>query len=168
MCQIEELSNIRCTKRAIYDHGNAVQISSRRRILGTREGRFCLTRNEIELAETACRNAWAKDGLTIDEISEKAIPAKAYFQYMKDRKPVLIIMLIQPEIKQEDSRKPNCKAFKRFLENKGNDQLIAFAIGFPGIRGEEAAVTFKVNRTWLRINGLEIEEDPTNEDEYDG
>lgn len=168
MCQIEELSNIRCTKRAIYDHGNAVQISSRRRILGTREGRFCLTSNEINLAETACRNAWAAEGLTNDEISKKAIPAKAYFQFIKTRKPMLIIMLIQPEIKAEDPQKPNCKAFKRFLENNKDDQLIAFAIGFPGIRGEEAAVTYKVNRTWLRINGLEIEEDSTNEDEYDG
>ncbi len=166
-CQIPTLSNIRCTKRAIYDHGNAVQISSRRRILGTREGKFCLTKSDIELAETKCKNAWTLEGMSDEEISKKAIPVKAYFQHLKERRPVLVIMLIEPEVKQEDPTKPNCKSYNKFLKEVGNDQLIAFSIGFPGVKGEEAAVTYKVNKTWLRVNGLEIDDDNVNEEEYD-
>lgn len=168
MWQIDKLSNIKCIKRAIYDHGNAVQISSRRRILGTREGKFCLHQQEIQSAEESCKKAWAEQGVSKEEITEKSIPAKAYFQYLKNRKPVLIIMSIEVEKKEEDPTKPNSKAFKKFIENNQNNQLIAFAIGFPGVRNEENAISFKVNRTWLRINGLEIEEETLNEDEYDG
>lgn len=167
-CQIEELSSIRCLKRAIYDHGNAVQISSRRRILGTREGRFCLSKDAIEEVETQCRESWLKQGFTKEEIAKKDIPVKAYFQYLKERKPVLVILLIEPELKDEDPTKPNGKAFKKFIEKTKDDQLIAFAIGFPGIRGEEAGVSYKVNKTWLRVNGLEIEDETLNEEEYDG
>lgn len=166
-CQITGLDNIHCTKRAIYDRGNAVQISSRRRILGTREGKFCLSSDDISLAETRCKNAWSVEGISDDEISKKSIPVKAYFQYLKKRKPILVIMLIQPEVKTEDPTKENCKSFKKFIEKLGNDQLIGFAIGFPGVKGEESAVNYQVNRTWLRVNGLEIDNDSTNEEEYD-
>lgn len=167
-CQIPGLTNINCTKRAIYDRGNAVQISSRRRILGTREGKFCLSSGQISLAETKCKNAWSVEGISDEEISKKAIPVKAYFQHLRDRKPILVIMLIQPEIKTEDPTKDNCKSFKKFIEKLGNNQLIGFAIGFPGVKGEEAAVYYKVNKTWLRINGLDIEEESSDEEEYDG
>lgn len=166
-CQITGLDNIHCTKRAIYDRGNAVQISSRRRILGTREGKFCLSSDDISLAETRCKNAWSVEGISDDEISKKSIPVKAYFQYLKKRKPILVIMLIQPEVKTEDPTKENCKSFKKFIEKLGNDQLIGFAIGFPGVKGEESAVNYQVNKTWLRVNGLEIDNDSTNEEEYD-
>lgn len=167
-CQIHELSSIRCLKRAIYDHGNAVQISSRRRILGTREGRFCLDKEAIETVTDACRETWQKQGLSESEINKKDIPVKAYFKYNKSRKPVLIILLIEPEIKEEDPTKPNGKAFTNFVKETKGDQLIAFAIGFPGIRGEEAAVSYKVNKTWLRVNGLDTDDDNLNEEEYDG
>lgn len=167
-CQIPGLTNINCTKRAIYDRGNAVQISSRRRILGTREGKFCLTSEEISFAETMCKNAWSIEGISDEEIKKKAIPVKAYFQYMRNRKPVLVIMLIQPEIKKDDPTKDNCKSFKKFIDELGQNQLIGLAIGFPGVKGEEDAVYYKVNKTWLRINGLEIEDELLDEEEYDG
>ena len=79
-CQISGLENIYCSKRAIYDHGNAIQISSRRRILGTREGKFCLTKSEIEVAENKCKNQWASDGISEENIKKKDIPIKAYFR----------------------------------------------------------------------------------------
>lgn len=167
-CQIAGLSNIYCTKRAIYDGGNAVQISSRRRILGAREGKFCLSSDDITLAETQCKNAWAKEGISDNEISKKAIPIKAYFQYLKERKPVLVIILMQPEVIPEKPQKEYCKSYKNFLEKLKDDQLIGFAIGFPGVKGEESAVYYKVNKTWLRVNGLEIDEESINEEEYDG
>ncbi|MFV0545152.1 MAG: Z1 domain-containing protein [Bacteroides sp.] len=167
-CQIPELSNINCTKRAIYDHGNAVQISSRRRILGTREGKFCLDNSEMLSAENLCKESWIQDGISEKEIEKKAIPIKAYFQHSRSRKPLLVIMLIQPEIKPEDPKKPNCKTYKKFLREADGNQLIAFAIGFPGVKGEEDAVTYKVNSTWLKLNGLDIDDESFNEEEYDG
>lgn len=166
-CQIPELSNINCTKRAIYDHGNAVQISSRRRILGTREGKFCLDKSDIKSAESLWKSR-IKDEISKIEIDKKAIPIKAYFQHLSSRKPLLVIMLIQPEIKQEEPTKPNCNAYKKFLRELDGNQLIAFAIGFPGVKDEEDAVTYKVNSTWLKMNGLDIDGESFNEEEYDG
>lgn len=168
LCKIQELSNIRCIKRAIYDNGNAVQISSRRRILGTREGRFCLDADSIKKAETECRNIWISNGMSKEEAFKKDIPVKAYFKYLKERKPVLVILLIEPEVKPEEPGKSNGKAFKDFVKDTKGHQLIAFAIGFPGVRGEEAAVTYQVNKTWLRVNGLGLEENSSNNEEYDG
>ena len=165
--QINALKNINCVKRQIFDHGNAVQISSRRRILGTREGDFCLDHQTAELAKTRCRNQWATENIPPAEIKKKDIPLKAYFQYLPHRKPILIIMLIEPEY-MEDPDKPNGKAFKKFQEATGNDQLVAFAIGFPGLRGEESANEYKVNKTWLKVNGLLEDEYNIDEDEYDG
>ena len=168
LCKIQELSNIRCIKRAIYDNGNAVQISSRRRILGTREGRFCLDADSIKKAETECRNIWISNGMSKEEAFKKDIPVKAYFKYLKERKPVLVILLIEPEVKPEEPGKSNGKAFKDFVKDTKGHQLIAFAIGFPGVRVEEAAVTYQVNKTWLRVNGLGLEENSSNNEEYDG
>ena len=168
MCQIEPLSNIECAKRTLYDHGNAVQISSRRHILGTREGRFCLTANEIKQAENACRQAWIDQGLSKQEADQKDIPVKAYFKYLEKRKPILIIMPIHPNFVEEDSTKPNGRRFDGFKKALGNDQLIAFAIGFPGIASDETVVSYQVNKNWLRLNGFEGEEYTPNEEEYDG
>ena len=168
LCKIQELSNIRCIKRAIYDNGNAVQISSRRRILGTREGRFCLDADSIKKAETECRNIWISNGMSKEEAFKKDIPVKAYFKYLKERKPVLVILLIEPEVKPEEPGKSNGKAFKDFVKDTKGHQLIAFAIGFPGVRGEEAAVTYQVNKTWLRVNAVGLEENSSNNEEYDG
>lgn len=169
-CQIPGLENIYCSKRTIYDHGNAIQISSRRRILGTREGKFCLTKSEIEVAENKCKNQWASDGISEANIEKKDIPIKAYFKYLKNREPILIILPIKPEIGEEKPTKPNGEAFKKFVSDLGDDQIIAFAIGFPGVKNEEDAVSYKVNKTWLRINGLLIDEESfnENEEEYDG
>ena len=53
---------IRCPKRQIEEHDHVIQISSRRRILGLREGKFCLSQDEIDLAEKRCREVWAREG----------------------------------------------------------------------------------------------------------
>ena len=169
-CQIPGLENIYCLKRKIYDHGNAVQIGSRRRVLGTREGEFCLTDSEIKIVEDKCQEEWISHGISKEDSEKKDIPVKAYFQYLKDRKPVLMILPIKPEVEKEEPTKSNGKAFKKFISDLGNNQIMAFAIGFPGVKDEKEAVSYKVNKIWLRINGLLVEEENINEneDEYDG
>lgn len=167
---IQELNNIDSINRPLYDRGNAVQISSRRRVLGTREGEFCLNKTEIEAARKTCVDTW----INIEKIPEdiaykKDIPLKAYFQYLPYRKPVLIIMVINPEISKEDPKHEYSIGFKKFIEELGDNQVVAFAIGFPGLHDESSAKHYKTNKTWQRINGLiddDVESD--NDDEYDG
>ena len=70
---------IRCPKRQIEEHDHVIQISSRRRILGLREGKFCLSQDEIDLAEKRCREVWAREG---SEFEGRHIPIKAYFEHL--------------------------------------------------------------------------------------
>lgn len=127
---IPGLEKIRCPKRQVEEHDHVIQISSRRRILGLREGRFCLTQNEIKLAEEKCKDAWKEEG---SWFKGRHFPIKAYFKYLPQRKPILIIMLIEP-IKPENID-ANKNAIK-FIENLNGDKMIAFAIGFPGVKDD--------------------------------
>lgn len=167
---IPELSNIDCISRPLYDHGNAVQISSRRRVLGTREGDFCLSEQDANIARTKCIDNWIyKEKIPAEVAKKKDIPLKAFFQYLPNRKPMLIVMVIDPEIKPEDPTHKYSIGFKKFVEDLGSDQVVAFAIGFPGRQEEEAAKHYKVNKTWMRINGIfEDDVDTENDEEYDG
>ena len=154
---IPGLEKIRCPKRQVEEHDHVIQISSRRRILGLREGRFCLTQDEIKLAEDQCKDAWKEEGSWFEG---RHIPIKAYFKYLPQRKPILIIMLIEP-IKPEniDANKNTIK----FIENLNGDKMIAFAIGFPGVKDVGKTKKYKVNKTYYQLNMLdepdEIEED---------
>lgn len=154
---IPGLEKIRCPKRQVEEHDHVIQISSRRRILGLREGRFCLTQNEIKLAEEKCKDAWKEEG---SWFKGRHFPIKAYFKYLPQRKPILIIMLIEP-IKPENID-ANKNAIK-FIENLNGDKMIAFAIGFPGVKDDGKTKKYKVNKTYYQLNMLdepdEIEED---------
>lgn len=44
---IPGLEMIRCPRRQVEEHDHVIQISSRRRILGLREGKFCLTQKRL-------------------------------------------------------------------------------------------------------------------------
>ncbi len=168
--QIPELDFIKCINRPLYDHGNAVQISSRRHVLGTREGEFCLSQKDINNVGNVCRKQWIEhEHISQEEALKKDIPIKAYFQYLPHRNPILIIALIDPEIKEEDPKHKYTPSFNKFVEDLGADQVVAFAIGFPGLHDEDTAKYYKVNKTWMKVNGLFEEDDDTeNAEEYDG
>lgn len=168
--QIPELDFIKCISRPLYDHGNAVQISSRRRVLGTREGEFCLSREDIDKVQNICYKHWIEhEHIPQEEALSRDIPIKAYFQYLPHRKPMLIITLIDPEIKNDDPKHKYTSSFNKFVEDLGVNQAVAFAIGFPGLRDEDSAKYYKVNKTWMKVNGLLGEENDTeNTEEYDG
>lgn len=163
---IPGLEKIRCAKRTIEEHDHVIQISTRRRILGLREGKFCLTNAEIALAEKRCREAWKLEDSTASEeaLNNRTVPLKAYFEYLPNRKPMLIIMLLQPIKPEVDPKNPdkNKKALE-YIEGLGEDRMIAFAAGFPGIKAGGNTKKYKVNKVYYQLNM--VEPDETIEDE---
>jgi hypothetical protein len=156
---IDGLEMINCMNRAIYhSNKNVIQISARRRVLsGGTEGKFALSKEEIESAEKKCRDAWGVDG------QKRNIPVKAYFEYLPTRNPILVVMQIIPnEPKGED---PEPEKLKQFREELGEERILAFAIGCPGVREAGRAVSYKVNKIYQRLNieGDEPEEDDNEE-----
>lgn len=149
--QIQGLSNINCMKRSIY-YGtrNVVQISSRRRALsGSAEGKYTLSEEQIVNAEN-CHKAKAGGNNT---------PLKAYFEYLPERKPMLIIMPIHPEPAKGDEH----KSLTKFRDELGKDNIMAFAIGLPGVKGMENAVHYKVNKIYQRLNIEDSEEEEVDD-----
>lgn len=155
---IPGLEKIKCPSRAIYSNGNVVQISSRRTLLGTREGKFTLTAEQINHAELECRKAWMKEDGSDSLDMSRDIPIRAYFEYLPDRKPILIIMLIQAIIKVDDKNLTNeskKNKFQKFVDELGNDHLVAFAIGFPGCEHPETTKKYKGNKIFYELNVLD-------------
>lgn len=157
---VEGLRQIRCMERSICSTTrNIIQISSRRRVLtGSMEGRFALSKEEIERAENAQRDQWEKDG---ENSKGRAIPVKAYFRFLPKRKPMLIIMFIKP--KADDCKEEDM--LYKYRKELGEDCIVAFAIGCPGVRDEDKAVKYKVNKIFQQLN-IEGEE-PEEEDDYE-
>ena len=149
---IPGLEKIRCAKRTIEEHDHVIQISTRRRILGLREGKFCLTDTQIRQAEDLCRKKWVEEGSNVEG---RSIPIKAYFENLPNRKPVLIIMLLEP-IKPKNTE-ANKKAIE-YIENLDGDRMIAFAIGFPGVKETGKTKKYKVNKTYYQLNMIETDE----------
>lgn len=152
---IPGLEKIRCPKRSIYPNANVIQISSRRRLIGTREGKFTLSTQQIAEAEKKQRESWNENPKNKNGLS---IPVKAYFQFLPERKPVLIIMLIQT--KDEDNNEKSITEsektkFKKFVEELGDDPLIAFAIGFPGCKDPGAIKHYKANKVFYEKNMID-------------
>lgn len=146
---IAGLEKIRCARRTIEEHGNVIQISSRRRILGLREGKFALTKEQINQAESSCRLAWQKENPdSID--NSRSVPIKAYFQYLPNRNPLLIIMLLQPN-KPEPNREEQ-RRLTKFRKELGDDRIVAFAIGFPGVKDSGSTKKYKVNKIYYELN----------------
>ena len=156
---IPGLTAIKCPERAIYaPDRRVVQISSRRRLLGTREGKFALESKDIAMAEKKCRDKWREDEGNDPSIESRAIPLKAFFEFLPERKPVLIIMLIHPKKYVQDPTKPQKKLIDSFLEELGDDKLVAFAIGFPNSGTRREDKFFKVNKVYYRLFMQDAEE----------
>lgn len=153
--QIEGLESIRCLKRSIYcGSRNVVQISSRRRALsGSSEGRFALSQEQISAAEEGWRNDKEERG---EPCEGKEVPQSAYFEFLKNRKPILIIMPISPSSPAKEEKKIN-----DFIKDLGDDCLLTFAIGLPGVKEAEKAVHYQVN---LVFQALNIEQEEIDED----
>lgn len=144
---IHGLEMVHQIERAVY-HGNknVIQLSARRRVLsGSSEGRYALSKSEIDEAEKEYINGDKK----------RNIPVKAYFEKLPSRKPLFIIMFIEPKF--DDTEK-----LKQYSKELDGDPIVAFAIGCPGIKEAGKAVMYKVNKIYQRLN---IEGDEPEEDE---
>ena len=157
---IDGLRQVKCMERSICNtNRNIIQISTRRRVMtGSMEGRFTLSKDDIEKAENAQRHQWEIDG---EDTQGRDIPLRAYFRFLPSRKPVLIIMFIKP-IKAEGGEEPTLQNYRKAL---GDDCIVAFAVGCPGIKDEGKAVRYKVNKIFqqLNIEGEEPEEEDDDE-----
>ena len=157
--KLDGVEMINCLNRAIYDNNkNVVQISARRRVLtGGSEGKFTLSKDSILLAEQRCRDSWERNG---ENSKGRNIPVKAYFEHLPNRKPILVIMLIEPNSPKEKEE----ERLTKFRKELGDDCIVAFAIGCPGIMDSGKAVKFKVNKVYQQLN-IEGEEPEEDEDE---
>ena len=157
---VKGLRQIECMERSICSTTrNIIQISTRRRVMtGSMEGRFALSKEDIESAEDAQRNQWEKDG---ENSLGRDIPVKAYFRFLPKRKPMLIIMFIKP--KEADGEEE--EMLHKYREALGDDCIVAFAVGCPGVKEEGKAVKYQVNKIFqqLNIEGEEPEEEDDDE-----
>ena len=162
---IHGLESIKCVSRSIYANGNVAQISSRRRLLGTREGRFALSAIQINEAESKCREEWKREANSNKIDSSRDIPIKAYFKYLPDRKPILVIMLIESTAKDDLVGRTTISQrtrFNKFVKDLGSQKLVAFAIGFPGCEHLPEYRKYKANKVFY-----ENMFDDTDELDYD-
>ena len=157
---VKGLQQIKCMERSICSTTrNIIQISTRRRVMtGSMEGRFALSKEDIESAEDAQRNQWEKDG---ENSLGRDIPVKAYFRFLPKRKPMLVIMFIKP--KEADGEEE--EMLHKYREALGDDCIVAFAVGCPGVNDEGKAVKYQVNKVFqqLNIEGEEPEEEDDDE-----
>lgn len=162
---IPGLEDIKCVDRYICTPKSrrVVQLSSRRRLLGLREGKFALTQAEIEQAEKACRRKWvAEEHITEREAENRDVPLRAYFRYLPKRKPLLIVMLVHPK----DAEKPEDEKqfLQQFRKELGDNKIVTFAIGFPGVKEPEEAKKFKVNKIYYQLNLIDDAEGEEDEE----
>ena len=156
---VEGLRMVKCIKRSICStNRNIIQLSTRRRVLtGSMEGKFALTGGEIAEAEQAQRKQWELDG---ENSKDRDIPLKAYFKFLPRRKPILVIMFIKPNKPEGDED----KLLQTFREDLGQDCIVAFAVGCPGVKEEGKAVKYQVNKIFQQLN-IEGEEPEEEDDE---
>lgn len=157
---VEGLRQVKCMERSICSTTrNIIQISTRRRVMtGSMEGRFALSKEEIESAEDAQRKQWERDG---ENSFGRDIPLKAYFKFLPRRKPLLVIMFIKP--KEADGEEE--EVLQKYREDLGDDCIVAFAVGCPGVKDESKAVKYQVNKIFQQLNmeGEEPEEEDDDE-----
>ena len=100
-------------------------------MLSTQEGAYGLSEDQLNFVKRKCKEQWRKEGKN----ENREIPNRAYFEHLADRKPLLIIMLIEPV---------------RTEEALGGDKMVAFAIGFPGVKGAQNIKHYKANKIYYQ------------------
>lgn len=113
---------------------------------GNSDGKIGLDKTEIKIVED----------LFHDEINDKtkAVPNSAWYRYSKNRRPLLIIYFIRPDVKTSS------ELLNRYMTQLGEDPIIGFAIGFPANGDRNAkSIKYKVNLTYYRQLAEEMGEE---------
>ena len=58
----------------------------------------------------------------------------------------MLIVPTPPESGKEETNK-----LRKFRDELGTDKMVAFAIGFPGVKEREKAKSYKVNKTYYKL-----------------
>lgn len=122
---------------------NAIAVSSRRKLLSTQEGAYGLSEDQLNIVKRKCKEQWRKEGKN----ENREIPNRAYFEHLADRKPLLIIMLIEPVRTEGKDEK---KKLSEYREALGKDKMAAFAIGFPGVKSAQNVKHYKANKIYYQ------------------
>lgn len=106
-----------------------INIGSRGKLCGPSDGKVGIVDYNGKSAKEIIENAENMFQLEHDsEKKRKTLPTDAWFEYVKDRRPLLMIYLMNLEL--EDSQKNNVN-FSKLKESMGNVPFSAFMIGFP-------------------------------------
>ena len=153
---IPHIERVKCAERAIHLEHNAIVLSSRRKLLSTNVGKYGLTEEQISAVKNKCKEKWRIDGKN----ENRDIPNRAYFEYLPDRKPILIIMLSVPKKPENNDE---CKKLVKYRSELGDAKIAAFAVGFPGVKNAEAAKHYKANKIYYQL----LMQDESEDLEYD-
>ena len=149
---IHGLENIKLSKRTIYcENKRVIQITSRRRVLSAGGGLLTLTKEQQAEAQKAQREAWVVSGVSEADATTRSIPARAYFERLPHRKPMLAIILIDPQTDLD----ADTEKLKEFRENLGEEPIVAFAVGFPGVHDNGKSRRYKVNKIFYQLNMMD-------------
>lgn len=154
---IKNLGQIACAERTIHVEHNAIVLNVRRRMLSPSAGRLGLSMEQIDEAKKACRRIWKKEDANV----ERSIPTKAYFEYLPNRKPILIILLVVPKRSLSDEGE-KLSLFKKAL---GNSPIAGFAMGFPGIKTSRKVKRYRVNSVYRDLYLEDLKEEQEADDE---
>lgn len=141
--EIPHIASVRCAARTVHVENNAIAVSSRRKLLSTQEGAYGLSEDQLNFVKRKCKEQWRKEGKN----ENREIPNRAYFEHLADRKPLLIIMLIEPVRTEGKDEK---KKLSEYREALGGDKMVAFAIGFPGVKGAQNIKHYKANKIYYQ------------------
>lgn len=141
--EIPHIASVRCAARTVHVENNAIAASSRRKLLSTQEGAYGLSEDQLNFVKRKCKEQWRKEGKN----ENREIPNRAYFEHLADRKPLLIIMLIEPVRTEGKDEK---KKLSEYREALGGDKMVAFAIGFPGVKGAQNIKHYKANKIYYQ------------------
>ena len=125
-------------------------------MLSTQEGTYGLSEGQLNIVKDKCKEQWRKEGKN----ENREIPNKAYFEHLADRKPLLIIMLIEPvKVEGKDEK----RKLSEYREALGEDKMVAFAIGFPGVKDVKNVKHYKANKIYYQ----QFMQDESEDVEYD-
>lgn len=138
--------------------GNKIKVGERGKLSGPGDGKIGITDYNGKTAQDIIDELKNVYNEYSNSDAEKNLPTEAYFKYVKDRKPILIIYLLELNMKNEDS------LFDKIKKEMGTTPFTAFALGFPKndeTSSNRRAIKQKVNKTYNyydRHSNEELEE----------